>query len=67
MKILRQKIVPLAMILLAIVPALVIYEPLSQALPALPNYKGPDWFIPVGFISIGLIVVLAFLVKGKDD
>jgi hypothetical protein len=67
MKTLRQKIVPLAMILLAIIPALVIYEGLSQALPSLPNFKAPGWFIPVGFINIGLIVILAFTIKGNDE
>ncbi|MFA1819382.1 hypothetical protein ACDX78_04110 [Virgibacillus oceani] len=67
MKILWRKIVPLVMILLAIIPALVIYEPLSQIFPVFSNYTAPDWFIPVGFINIGFIVVLSILVKGKDD
>ncbi|WP_080875297.1 hypothetical protein [Oceanobacillus timonensis] len=55
----------LVMILLAVIPYLVIYEGVSAAIPVFPNFKAPDWFIPVGFINIALIVIVALLI-GKS-
>ncbi|GAB2546699.1 hypothetical protein [Gracilibacillus alcaliphilus] len=58
-----QIMVAVVMLLLAIFPSLVIYDGLSQALPILPNYRAPDWMMPAGFISIALIIILAFLIS----
>lgn len=56
-------LVAMLMILLAMIPLLVIYEPLSQAIPIpnLPNFEAPGWLTPVGFISIGCIIILSFI------
>lgn len=61
-----QFIIVIAMIVLTIIPFLVIYEPVSAVIPALPDFVAPSWFIPVGFLNIGLIIVLALsLIKSK--
>lgn len=49
------------MILLAMIPLLVIYEPFSEAIPKLPNFEAPGWLIPASFISIGCIIILSFV------
>ncbi|WP_152658323.1 hypothetical protein [Oceanobacillus sp. CFH 90083] len=49
------------MLLLSVIPFLVIYEGISSNIPALSDFESPEWFIPVGFINIALIVVVAFL------
>lgn len=60
MKKVIRRIVAVLMILLAIIPFLVIYDPLSQVITKLPTFDTPSWFIPVGFISIGCIIILSF-------
>ncbi|CEI82876.1 hypothetical protein BN997_02763 [Oceanobacillus oncorhynchi] len=67
MKKIKQTGVAVLMILFAVIPFLVIYEPLSQAIPALPKYEAPGWFIPAGFISIALIVALSFLLASLSS
>lgn len=67
MKKIIQRLIALLMILLAIIPFLVIYDPLSQAIPALPNYEAPGWSVPAGFISIALIVVLSFFLASLSS
>lgn len=56
---------PWIMILLAVIPFLVIYEGVSSNIPGLPDFKAPDWSVPVGFINIALIVVVSLLI-GKS-
>ncbi|GEN86811.1 hypothetical protein MKY30_13855 [Oceanobacillus sp. FSL W8-0428] len=67
MKKIIQIVVALLMILLAIIPFLVVYDPLSQAIPALPEFEAPGWFVPVGFINIALIVALSFLLASLSS
>jgi len=67
MKKIKQISVAVLMILFAIIPFLVIYDPLSTAIPALPKYEAPGWFIPAGFISIALIVALSFLLASLSS
>lgn len=59
-------VVPITMILLAVIPFLVIYDGLSQALPVLPIYQVPGWMIPIGFLCIAGIIVLSFFVKIRE-
>ncbi|WP_066186101.1 MULTISPECIES: hypothetical protein [Gracilibacillus] len=61
-----QIVVSLIMLLLAIIPFLVIYDGLSQALPILPIYKVPGWMIPGGFLCIAVIIVFSFFIKGRE-
>ncbi|GAF22921.1 hypothetical protein JCM19047_2702 [Bacillus sp. JCM 19047] len=56
----------LLMFLLAVLPFLVIYDPLSKAVPFLPSYDSPSWFVPAGFISILGIVILAITLGSGD-
>ncbi|MFD1067000.1 hypothetical protein [Oceanobacillus locisalsi] len=53
---------PLVMILLAIIPFMVLYEGISMNIPSLPDFEAPDWFIPVGFVNIALIVLVSLLI-----
>lgn len=55
------------MILLAIIPALVIYEPISAIFTILPRFEAPSWFTPVGFINIALITVLALSAEVEEN
>nr|WP_236702351.1 hypothetical protein [Alkalicoccobacillus plakortidis] len=43
-----------------------IYDPLSKAVPFLPNYESPSWFVPAGFVSILGIVILAIMLGNGD-
>jgi len=63
MKKVMRIVVAILMILLAVIPFLVIYEPLSRAIPIsnLPNFEAPGWLIPAGFVSIGCIIILSFV------
>ncbi|MCT1903621.1 hypothetical protein [Oceanobacillus sojae] len=61
MKKILQKAVAVLIVLLAVVPFLVIYDPLSKAIPAFPDFEAPGWFVPAGFICIALIVALSFV------
>ncbi|AIC93139.1 MULTISPECIES: hypothetical protein [Shouchella] len=56
----------LLMFLFAVLPFLVIYDPLSKAVPFLPNYESPSWFVPAGFVSILGIVILAIMLGNGD-
>ncbi|GAB2533245.1 hypothetical protein [Gracilibacillus alcaliphilus] len=49
------------MLLLSVIPSLIMYEGISSNIPALPDFESPDWFVPVGFINIALIVVVSYL------
>ncbi|WP_130859353.1 hypothetical protein [Gracilibacillus phocaeensis] len=66
-KIIPKQIIPPFMILLAVIPALTIYEGVAANLPELPHFEAPDWFIPVGFVCIVLIFMLALAMKDKRD
>ncbi len=57
-----RSIAAVLMILLAVIPFLVIYAPLSQTIPNLPTFYAPGWFIPAGFISIACIIILALAI-----
>lgn len=58
-----QIVLAVLMLLLSVIPALVIYEPLSKIIPIFPVFQAPFWFIPFGFASIILIVCLSFLLS----
>ncbi|MBO0996057.1 hypothetical protein [Bacillus sp. SD088] len=65
--IIPNKIIPWVMILLAIIPALVIYEPISAIFTIFPSFEAPSWFTPVGFINIALITVLALSAEVEEN
>ncbi|MFD1066999.1 hypothetical protein [Oceanobacillus locisalsi] len=61
-----RRIIPSCMILLAIIPALTIYEGVAANLSGLPNFDAPNGFIPVGFVCIVLIFMLALSLKETE-
>ncbi|GGP08159.1 hypothetical protein [Oceanobacillus neutriphilus] len=67
MKKIMQIVIAILMILFAVVPFLVIYDPLSEAIPAFPDFEAPGWFVPAGFICIALIVALAFFMASLSS
>lgn len=61
MKKIIRRIIAIFMILLGVIPFLVVYDPLSRVIPKLPIFDAPSWFVPVGFINIACIIILAFI------
>ncbi|WP_152658322.1 hypothetical protein [Oceanobacillus sp. CFH 90083] len=66
-RIIPRGIIPLFMLLLVVIPFLTIYGRAAANLSALPIFDAPGWFIPVGFICIVLIFILALSMKGEED
>lgn len=60
-----RKLSRFLLVALSIIPALVVYDYLAQAIPFLPNLSTPVFFVPVSFVSIALIVLLGLWLRNK--